>query len=103
MIGAPNAAKKTGPGESAGCRYKLPMALRTVQTIQRETAVAEKLLYWDWAAAMGGDCSIQRYADANPPLARPDLVHFTEDGYARSGNALYDALMQKYQQYRSAR
>lgn len=103
LIGAPNSAKKTGPGESAGCRYKLPMALRTVQTIQRETAVAEKLLYWDWAAAMGGDCAIQRYAEANPPLARPDLVHFTEDGYARSGSALYDALMQKYQQFRAAR
>lgn len=96
MIGAPSAGKKTGRGERAGCRYDLPAALRGVQEVQRQVAREEHLLYWDWAAAMGGVCAIQQYADSTPPLARPDLIHFTEEGYARSGESFYQALMDSY-------
>ena len=96
LIGAPSAAKKTGAGENVGCRYRLPPALRAVKSLQRQIAQEQKTLYWDWSAWMGGQCAIQRYAQANPPLARPDLVHFTEEGYAQSGQALFAALMQRY-------
>jgi lysophospholipase L1-like esterase len=70
--------------------------LRAVQDVQHAVAREERLLYWDWAAAMGGRCAMQHYADANPALGRPDLVHFTEEGYARSGMSLYQALMESY-------
>lgn len=96
MVGAPDAGKKTGPGDRVGCRYPLPPALRAVQEVQHQVAREERLLYWDWAAAMGGRCAMQQYADANPALGRPDLIHFTEEGYARSGLSLYQALMESY-------
>jgi lysophospholipase L1-like esterase len=96
LVGAPNAGKKEGYGENMGCRYDLPLALRTVQAVQREVAEEERLMYWDWAAAMGGVCAMQQFTETVPPLARPDLIHFTEEGYARSGNSLFNALMDTY-------
>jgi lysophospholipase L1-like esterase len=96
LVGAPNAGKKTGYGEHMGCKYDLPIALHAVQTIQRQVAEEERLMYWDWAAAMGGVCAMQQFTETNPPLARPDLIHFTEEGYARSGKSLFNALMDSY-------
>lgn len=96
MVGAPNAGKKTGRGERRGCKYDLPPALHWVQTIQRQVAEDERLMYWDWAAAMGGVCAMQLFAETNPPLARPDLIHFTEEGYLQSGASLFNALMDLY-------
>ena len=51
---------------------------------------------------MGGRCSMQRFVAANPPLGRPDYVHFTEEGYAQ-GQCLYEALMARYQKNRPKR
>jgi lysophospholipase L1-like esterase len=96
MIGAPDAGKRTGRGDRVGCTYDLPPALRAVQDVQHAVAREERLLFWDWAAAMGGRCSMQNYASVNPPLGRPDLVHFTEEGYLRSGNSLFQGLMETY-------
>ena len=96
LIGAPDAGKQSGAGDRVGCRYPLPPALRAVQDVQRNVAREERLLFWDWSAAMGGRCAMQQYASANPALGRPDLIHFTEEGYARSGMSLYQALMESY-------
>ena len=96
LIGAPDAGKKTGPGDRVGCHYPLPPALRAVQDVQHQVAREERLLFWDWSAAMGGRCAMQQYADANPALGRPDLIHFTEEGYLRSGTSLFQALMESY-------
>jgi lysophospholipase L1-like esterase len=103
LIGAPNAGKKSGAGEDIGCKRDLPPALRSVQTIQRQVAQADKVLYWDWAGSMGGPCAMQEYAASTPPLARDDLVHFTEEGYARSGAALFKDLIDKYQEFNAAK
>jgi lysophospholipase L1-like esterase len=103
LIGAPNSAKKKGAGENVGCRYRLPAGLKTVQNIQQDVAISEHLLFWSWESAMGGRCSMQRFVDSNPPLGRPDYIHFTEEGYARGGNAFFEALMQKYQKSRPKR
>lgn len=103
IIGAPNSAKKTGAGENVGCRYRLPAGLKTVQNIQQDIAISEHTLYWSWEAAMGGRCSMQRFVAANPPLGRPDYVHFTEEGYAQGGNAFYEALMARYHKNRPKR
>ena len=66
-------------------------------------AVEEKILFWDWMAAMGGTCAIQRYASATPPLAGQDLIHFTQDGYEMNGEAFYEALIQAYQRGRQGK
>ncbi|MBE9608442.1 GDSL-type esterase/lipase family protein [Chitinilyticum piscinae] len=102
LVGAPSSAKKGG-GVAAGCeQYGLAPNLLRVQQIQREIANQEHLLYWDWADAMGGNCAIQNWASRNPPLARPDLVHLSPEGYEQSGVALYDAMMRLYGQKKLA-
>lgn len=99
LVGAPSSAKKSGPSVNGGCaQYGLAPNLLAVQRIQREIANQEHLLYWDWAAAMGGNCAIQNWASQNPPMARPDLVHLSPEGYEVSGIALYDAMMRLYGQ-----
>lgn len=103
MIGAPDSARRTGPGDYVGCRFRQPTGLNNVKTIQKQVAVEEKILFWDWMAAMGGTCAIQRYASATPPLAGQDLIHFTQDGYEMNGEAFYEALMQAYQRGRQGK
>lgn len=87
IIGAPEALTAT----SGDCGVRAP-SLDLVQRIQREVASAARTLYWDAQAAMGGRCSMKRWA--GEALARKDGVHFTKDGYARLGDALYQGLVQ---------
>jgi lysophospholipase L1-like esterase len=57
-----------------------PPALGQVRAIQRAIAQDLGIAFWDWQAAMGGPCSAQRWTDAQPPLMRPDHVHFLRAG-----------------------
>lgn len=57
-------------------------------------------VYWDMSRVMGGSCSVDRWAKADPPLALPDHIHFTDAGYKQLGQAIYDALMAGYASYR---
>ena len=89
LVGAPSSAKKSGVSVAAGCgQYGLAPGLLAVQRIQREVASSERLLYWNWAEAMGGNCAIVRWARMSPPRASADLVHLAPKGYENSGNAL---------------
>ncbi len=54
--------------------------LLTVQSLQRRLAHELGLAYWDWSAAMGGRCTASVWAALDPPLMRPDHVHFTSAG-----------------------
>ena len=47
---------------------------------------------WRWQAYMGGQGSIYRWLLQTPPLAAPDLIHLTPEGYRRSGTALAEVL-----------
>lgn len=96
IVGAPSSAKKNGPSVNVGCQYGLAPSLLSVQKVQREVALQEHVLYWNWADAMGGNCAIQRWAAMNPPMARADLVHLAPEGYENSGAALHEALMRLY-------
>ncbi|MBJ6984197.1 GDSL-type esterase/lipase family protein [Luteimonas sp. MC1750] len=87
IIGAPESLIAT----SGTCGVRAP-SLDAVQRIQREVAAAARTLYWDAQAAMGGRCSMKRWA--GEALARKDGVHFTSDGYARLGDALYQGLVE---------
>lgn len=54
--------------------------LLTVQSLQRRLAHELGLAYWDWSAAMGGRCTASVWVALDPPLMRPDHVHFTSAG-----------------------
>lgn len=86
ILGAPESLKNTaGP---CGTR---PPKLTELQNMQREVAATENTLYWDWQAAMGGECSMKSWISQG--LARSDGVHFTPSGYQRLGLALADNIL----------
>lgn len=61
--------------------------IEAIYTLSREFDAA----IWDFNKVMGGDNSIKRWRDDG--LARGDLVHFTEKGYALQGRLLYQSIM----------
>ncbi len=48
--------------------------------------------FWDSYRSMGGESSIIRWAERNPPLAQKDFVHFTYSGADTLSKILADAL-----------
>ena len=73
-------------------RWHDPPNLDAVLRIQKTAAAAAGAAHWDWRAAMGGACAIHDWRLAEPPLARPDHVHLTAEGYAAAAAALLAAL-----------
>jgi lysophospholipase L1-like esterase len=64
--------------------------------VQRRVAAEEGCGFWDTKAFMGGELSMPLWASAQPPMAKPDHIHFTVRGYVRIGMALVDAMMQGF-------
>lgn len=87
IIGAPDSIKNKN---AAGCQARLPRSLHPVIDAQKRIASQNRTLYWSWQAFMGGDCSIANWHAQD--LARPDLVHFTKEGYIKVADGLYDYL-----------
>ncbi len=67
--------------------------LREIIAVQRTLAAEEGCGFWDGVAFMGGELSMERWVNREPPLARRDYLHFNGRGAARKGMALADALM----------
>lgn len=78
LLGPPEAAARGGSGRPCGNGASVPAALERVRDIQRSTARALGLAFWDWSAAMGGACSSAAWAARG--AMRGDLVHFTQAG-----------------------
>lgn len=57
-----------------------PAGLASVREVQRDVARALRLGFWDWQGRMGGRCTALAWVRANPPLMRPDYVHYTTAG-----------------------
>ena len=64
--------------------------------VQRKAALSSGAAFWDFFSAMGGAGSIQRWASHPQPLAQPDRVHLTREGYKVEAEMLYAALMRGY-------
>ena len=48
-------------------------------------------------------CGACAWAEAATPLARPDRVHLSVEGYAQSADGFYEALMRAYRDFRTGR
>ena len=81
-------------------RWHEPPNLAAVRGFLKRFAGQENAGYWDWAQAMGGTCSIDRWAKSRPKLAARDRVHLTQRGYDRSAALLTKHLMQGFSQSR---
>lgn len=88
-------------GSSDACAWQEPTKLAAVRDIQRRVATREGWAYWDWFAAMGGICSIDRMSGANPPLAMPDRVHLSGAGYRAMADLLFGDLMRAYEGWKA--
>ena len=84
------------------CRWHPPPNLEVVRQVQRDITRARGHAFWDWSTVMNGACGVHEWAAADPPLAFPDHVHLKPEGYVRSADALFDALMADYARFRSA-
>lgn len=92
LLGPFDGARR-GTGEACGQGWKTPPRLALVRGVMQELAAERGGWYWDGAAAMGGRCSVHRWAMATPPLAYADRVHLRPAGAALLGETLWGALM----------
>ncbi|MBV8889562.1 MAG: hypothetical protein JO305_07825 [Alphaproteobacteria bacterium] len=78
-----------------------PPGLALVREAQRQVAEAQGWYYWDWSEAMGGACSMYRWALQDPPLGGEDHIHLRAAGYRLTADKLFATLMEEYRRYRS--
>jgi lysophospholipase L1-like esterase len=77
------------------CRWHPPPKLDAVRKTQRYVATQQGYFFWDWSTVMGGACGIHAWTKRN--LAHQDHVHLKKQGYYQSAEALFRAIMARYQ------
>jgi lysophospholipase L1-like esterase len=106
VLGPPDGDRRIpkGAGGPSACgdpNWTQPPNLDAIRDVQRSVAARENAYFWDWRAAMGGPCSMLRWAAAQPPLAAPDHVHLFAPGYQATADELFRAIMDGYERYRA--
>ncbi len=68
---------------------------RVTEVIGAQRRVASRFGcgFWDARDSMGGEMSILRWREADPPMAAKDMVHLTTGGYYALADDLYNALL----------
>jgi hypothetical protein len=79
-----------------GQAQRIQRILQEIITVQRDVADREGAVLMDLHAAMGGAGSAERWASMQPPLARPDMTHFTSEGYNLLGRYIVGGIMKLY-------
>jgi len=75
--------------------------LEGIRDALREAAIESGFGFWDLYEAMGGENSMASFVHADPPLASPDYIHFTNLGVNLVAEMFYNALMLEYSEYES--
>jgi|WetSurMetagenome_2_1015567.scaffolds.fasta_scaffold04744_4 hypothetical protein len=90
---APDAAIVVlGPPDRTGA----VQGMDRIISAQRSACASEGAAFLDQRQAMGGPGAFARWAASRPPLAQPDGVHFTADGYLRLARDAAAALLARY-------
>jgi len=79
-----------------GQAQRIQRILQEIIAVQRNVAEREGAVLMDLHAAMGGAGSAERWATLQPPLARPDMTHFTNEGYNLLGRYIVGGIMKLY-------
>jgi len=108
VIGPPDGDRRrpkrsTAPAACGDANWTEPPKLDAIRETQRAIAAQQNAYFWDWKAAMGGDCSMMRWAASVPPMAAPDHVHLYAPGYQATAEQLFRVIMDGYAQYRALR
>ncbi|WPB84729.1 GDSL-type esterase/lipase family protein [Sediminicoccus rosea] len=92
--GRPVRATRRGrPPQGCAAVSPLPALLR-VRAAQRSVAQAQRVGFFDWSAEVTrSPCRLPELARGDAPLMRPDLVHFTPDGYRLTAERLQAHLL----------
>lgn len=108
VIGPPDGERRrllrsAAPPACGDPHWTIPPELNAVRDVERSVAPREGAYYWDWQGAMGGECSMLRWAAAHPPMGAPDHVHLYAPGYQATADILFRAIMDGYDRYRALR
>ena len=79
-----------------GQAQRIQQVLQEVKAAQLGVAERDGALVMDLHKAMGGAGSAERWATMQPPLARPDMTHFTNEGYNLLGRYIVGGIMKLY-------
>ena len=82
----------TDMAESRGDTIRSYRNIPAIIDAQRQATNDAGAAFWNSYRSMGGDSSIIRWAEKNPPLAQKDYVHFTYPGADTLSKILADAL-----------
>jgi lysophospholipase L1-like esterase len=77
-----------GPTDVPGADGATQPRVFEIEAVQREAARGLGCSYFSLVTAMGGVGSFSRWAEQEPPLAAPDRVHLTQQGYERLGGLI---------------
>jgi lysophospholipase L1-like esterase len=80
--------------DRALCRWHTPASYELVRKAQRDVAGRTGAYFWDWFELQGGSCGAFRWEQAG--LVHTDRVHMKREGYWRSADRLYAALMRGF-------
>jgi lysophospholipase L1-like esterase len=70
--------------------------IRQITAVERRVAERDGAVVVDLYTAMGGAGSAERWAYSLPALARPDMTHFTNEGYNLLGRYIVGGIMKLY-------
>jgi len=73
--------------------------VKVMRNIQRRIAQKSGIAFWDMFVAMGGENSIKKYTESQPPLAAKDYTHLTFKGGRKIAKKLTDALLDEKVKY----
>jgi lysophospholipase L1-like esterase len=85
-----------GPPDSGTPEGGSPARLVDIERVQRDAARQLGCGFFSLRLFMGGDGSFFHWLREDPPLARPDRLHFTARGYEKMGQALAQAMLDAY-------
>jgi alginate O-acetyltransferase complex protein AlgI len=85
----------TDMAESSGDTIRSYRNIPAIIDAQRRATNLAGAAFWDSYKSMGGDSSIIKWSEKNPPLAQKDYVHLTYQGADTLSSILADALFKE--------
>lgn len=72
-----------------------PAVFKLLET-QKKIATQNNIALWSMFDAMGGENSMPKWVNANPPLAFKDYIHFNDQGAAKIAQLFVESLMDEF-------